>query len=81
MMLSKDETPVLAGIIPVFEIFLTKWDKFAVEKLQVKHWIEEGLKWAKMYYRMMDSSDAYVVAMCKFIYTSKEYTLTQDIFN
>jgi hypothetical protein len=75
MMLAKDETPVLAGVIPAFEIFLTKWEKLAVKKPHLKPWIDEGLVWATKYYRRLDSSDAYVIAMCKFRFTSKEYTL------
>jgi len=75
MMLSKDHTPVLAGVIPAFEIFLTKWEKLALAKPWLKDWIDVGLSWATKYYRRFDSSDAYIIAMCKFCFTSKEYTL------
>lgn len=68
-MLSKEETPVLAGVIPAFEIFLSKWDKLAIAKPRLKPWIDEGLKWATKYYRRLDLSDAYVVGMCKFCFT------------
>jgi hypothetical protein len=74
MMLSGDKTPVLAGVIPAFEIFLSKWEKLAVAKPRLKPWIDEGLKWTTKYYRRLDSSDAYVIAMCKFYFIS-EFTL------
>ena len=68
-MLSKDATPVLAGVIPAFEIFLTKWDKLVIAKPWLKPWIDVGLGWATKYYRRMDSTDAYIIAMCKFRFT------------
>lgn len=74
MMLLKEQTPVLAGVIPAFEIFLTKWEKLAVSK----PWIDEGLKWVTKYYCRLDSSDAYVIVMCKFHFTLKEYTLNNS---
>lgn len=68
-MLSKDETPVLAGVIPAFEIFLTKWDTLAVAKPWLKPWIDVGLSWITKYYQRLDLTDAYVVAMCRFYFT------------
>jgi hypothetical protein len=68
-LLSKDETPVLAGVIPAFEIFLSKWDKLAEAKPWLKPWIDEGLFWVTKYYRRLDLSEAYVIAMCKFRFT------------
>ena len=75
MMLSNDQTPVLAGVIPAFEIFLTDWEKLAVTKPWLKPWIDVGLAWAIKYYRRFDWTDAYVIAMCKFRFTSKEYKI------
>jgi hypothetical protein len=63
-MLSKEETPVLAGTVPAFEIFLTKLETLAKVKPKLKDCIEEGLTFAKKYYRSMDDTGAYVVAMC-----------------
>jgi hypothetical protein len=79
MMLSKDKTPVLAGVIPAMEIFLTKWEKLALAKPHLKPWIDVGLTWATKYYRRLDSSNAYVIAMCKFHFTLKEYTLKYSL--
>jgi hypothetical protein len=63
-MLSKEETPVLAGTVPVFEIFLTKLETLAKAKPRLKDCIEEGLRFAKKYYQRMDDTGAYVVSMC-----------------
>jgi hypothetical protein len=65
-MLSKEKTPVLAGVIPVFEIFMSKWETLAEKRLWLKPFIDEGLKWAEKYYIRMDKTTAYVVAMCKY---------------
>lgn len=64
-MLAKEVTPVLAGALPVFEIFMTKWDTLALKKPWLKPFIDEGTEWAKKYYVRMDDTDAYVIAMCK----------------
>jgi hypothetical protein len=63
-MLSKEETPVLAGTIPAFEIFLTKLETLAEVKPWLQGCIEEGLRFARKYYQAMDDTGAYVVAMC-----------------
>ena len=63
-MLSKEETPILAGTLPAFEIFLTKLETLAKVKPRLKNFIEEGLTFAKKYYRGMDDTGAYIVAMC-----------------
>ena len=66
-MLSKDKTPVLAGVIPVFEIFMTKRETLAAKRVWLKPFIDEELKWAKKYYVCLDNTTAYIVAMCKCI--------------
>jgi hypothetical protein len=68
-MLSKDVTPVLAGVVPAFEIFLGKWETLAEVKPWLKPWIDVGLSWATKYYKRLDHSDAYVIGMCKFRFT------------
>jgi hypothetical protein len=66
-MLAKEQTPVLAGVIPVFEIFMTKWEVLASKKPWLKPFINEGLKWAEKYYIRSDLTNAYVIAMCEFV--------------
>jgi hypothetical protein len=63
-MVSKEETPVLAGVLPAFEIFITKWETLAKMKPWLKPWIDEDLFWANKYYLHMDQTNAYVIAMC-----------------
>ena len=70
-MLSKEETPVLAGAIPAFEIFLTKMEKLAEVKPHLKLFIDEGLSFAYKYYNRMDQTNAYVIAMCRFFFLVK----------
>lgn len=56
---------MLAGVLPAFEVFLTKWEKLATVKPWLKPYIDEGLSWAYKYYQRMDLTKAYVIAMCK----------------
>ena len=65
MVLAGQKTPVFAGVVPVFEIFMTKWETLAKKKPWLKPFIDEGLKWAKIYYNRMDRTNAYVISMCK----------------
>jgi hypothetical protein len=63
--MSKEKTPVLAGTIPSFERFMTSWEKLA-KKPENKHLapaIKVGLKFAYKYYKKMDDTIAYVLAM------------------
>ena len=64
-LLSGEQTPLLAGVIPVFEVFLTGWEKLAQKKKNLAPFIQCGLDSAKEYYSRMDKSNAYVVAMGK----------------
>jgi hypothetical protein len=64
MMLSGEATPVLA--IPAFEIFLTKMEKLAETKPHLDSCIKEGLSFAYGYYKPMDNTNAYIIAMCMF---------------
>jgi hypothetical protein len=67
-MLSEEENPVLAGVIPAFEMFLSKWDKLAIQKPWLKPWIDVGISWVVKYYQRLDASDANVIAICKFCF-------------
>jgi hypothetical protein len=48
-MLAKDKTPILAGVIPVFETFMAKWDILAEKRPWLKPFINEGIYWAEKY--------------------------------
>ena len=64
-MLSKEKTPVLAGVIPMIEIFMMKWETLAEKRLWLKPFIDKGLKQAEKYNICLDNTMAYVVTMCK----------------
>lgn len=61
--MSAESMPVLSGAVPSFEIFMTQWERYRVKYRELKPWIDVGLEWAKKYYKRMDDTDAYVVAM------------------
>lgn len=67
-LLSGEQTPLLAGVIPVFEVFLTGWEKLAQKKKHLAPFIQCGLDRAREYYSRLDKSNAYVVAMCTFFF-------------
>ena len=64
-MLAKDKTPILAGVIPVFETFMAKWDILAEKRPWLKPFINEGIYWAEKYYVRLDDSMAYAIALCE----------------
>jgi hypothetical protein len=66
--MSKEKTPVLAGAIPSFERMMTRLEKLAVLQPHLAPAINVGLKFAYKYYRKMDNTDAFVIAMCESIH-------------
>jgi len=66
--MSAHATPVLSGAIPSFELFMTRWEKLGDQYATLKPWTDIGLKWANKYYRRMDNTRAYVIAMCEFVF-------------
>jgi hypothetical protein len=65
--MSGDQTPLLAGVIPVFEIFITGWDKLKKKRLHLQPYIQPGLDKARKYFERTDLTKAYVVGMCRSI--------------
>lgn len=63
--MSREKNPVLAGAIPTIERFMTGWERLAVKKPELAPAIQVGLDVANKYYKKMDDTKAYVVAMCK----------------
>lgn len=45
---------------------MTAWESKANKTPRLRPYIDVGLKWAKKYYKRMDNTRAYVVAMCRF---------------
>jgi hypothetical protein len=66
--MSKEKTPVLAGAIPSFEQFMSRWERLAEKNAHLAPAIQIGLNFATKYYKRMDDTDAYVVAMCEYDY-------------
>ena len=63
--MSKEKTPVLAGIIPTFERFMTSWESLAERNPHLRDAINVGLSFATKYYGKMDATKAYIIAMCE----------------
>jgi hypothetical protein len=68
--MSGESMPVLSGAVPSFEIFMTRWEKLRAKFPLLKPWIDVGLQWAEKYYKRMDDTDAYVIAMCELLPSS-----------
>ncbi|KIL55152.1 hypothetical protein M378DRAFT_91340 [Amanita muscaria Koide BX008] len=61
--LCAEKLPTLASSLPNFEMFMTAWETLGAKHPPLKRYTEIGLKWATKYYRRMDSTKAYVIAM------------------
>ncbi|KAJ7750263.1 hypothetical protein B0H16DRAFT_1843275 [Mycena metata] len=76
--MSSENTPILAATIPAFELFLSAWEAMKVDQdlaeANVAPIITPGLNLAKSYYKKLDDSKAYILAMC---YGSNSY-IAQD---
>lgn len=65
--MSAEETPLLAGVIPTFEIFITGWETMMGSRPHLATIIQPGLDAANKYYSRTDLSKAYIIGMCKSI--------------
>ncbi|KIL54933.1 hypothetical protein M378DRAFT_182369 [Amanita muscaria Koide BX008] len=61
--LCAEKLPTLASSLPNFEMFMTAWETLGAKHPPLKRYTEIGLKWATKYYRRMDNTKAYVIAM------------------
>jgi hypothetical protein len=62
--MSGEETPLLAGVIPIFEVFLAGWEKLKEKRPYLAPFIQPGLDSISKYYSRTDRSKAYIVGMC-----------------
>lgn len=62
--LSSESTPVLSSAIPTFESFMTKWETISRDSPHLAQFINKGLDSAYKYYKQMDRTHAYIIAMC-----------------
>ena len=63
--MSRESTPVLSGAVPLFEMFMSQWEYVRDHHEETRSWVDVGLTWAKKYYRRMDHTKAYIIAMCE----------------
>ena len=63
--MSKQKTPVLAGAIPSFERMMIRLEKLSLWQPTLTPAIKAGLGVAYKYYKKMDDTNAYIVAMCE----------------
>jgi hypothetical protein len=63
--MSKEKTPVLAGVIPTFERFMTSWESLATKNPHLSDALKLGLSFVTKYYGKMDATKAYIMAMCE----------------
>jgi len=63
--MSNERMPILAGAIPSFEMFMSRWEKLATEHPHMEHLIQPGLDLTYEYYGRMDRTRAYIIAMRK----------------
>ncbi len=66
--MSNERLPILAGVIPSFEMFMSKWEQLVQtpEQSHLKDLVQPGLDLAYEYYGRMDRTRAYIIAMCKY---------------
>jgi hypothetical protein len=63
--MSSESLPRLGSAVPCFELFITAWEALGTSVPRVKPWTDVGLEWATKYYKRMDNTRAYVIAMRK----------------
>ncbi|KAJ6537028.1 hypothetical protein B0H19DRAFT_1079405 [Mycena capillaripes] len=71
----QENTPVLAGALPAFELFVDSWKTMVKDtdliKENVVQFIKPGLTIAKKYYNRFDDTDSYIIAMSRDIIIAK----------
>lgn len=76
--MSGEKTPLLAGVIPVFEIFITGWEKLKVKRPHLAPFIQPGLDSAEKYYSKTDLTKAYIIGMCTSFIQFSSFSLTDN---
>jgi hypothetical protein len=67
--MSSENTPILAGAIPVFELFIVSWKAMLkdadLQSENIGKFLQPGLTIAEKYYNKMADTDAYIISMCE----------------
>jgi len=61
--MSAEQTPILSGSIPAFEMFMTAWEQLGTKNPHLRRWTSVGVKWAVKYYERMDNTSTYILSM------------------
>jgi hypothetical protein len=64
--MSAEKTPMLSGAMPCLEIFMTGWEQVQQKHPRLWKWVSVGVRCAVKYYKKMDDTHAYVIAMGGF---------------
>jgi hypothetical protein len=67
--MSAENTPILAGSIPAFELFISSWKSMLadtdLQNENIAKFIQPGLDITTNYYNKMGDTDTYIIAICK----------------
>lgn len=67
--MSSENTPILAGAVPAFELFIASWKAMLndtdLRSENIGKFLRPGLAIAEKYYNKMADTDAYIIAMCE----------------
>ena len=63
-----ESQPRLSNTVPTFELLMKSWETLAKKIPHLKPWIDHGLGWVYKYYKHMDNKDAYILAMCMYLF-------------
>jgi hypothetical protein len=76
--MSGETNPILAGVIPAFEMFMTSWERLAEKHPRFRSWIDTGLDWASTYYSRMDLTKSYIITMGELAISHPLFALIRD---
>jgi hypothetical protein len=71
-----ESMPILCGSIASFELLMAKWERLGKEHPELQYWTRVGLLWVQKYYKQMDDTDAYVIAMGRSLFS--DYSVTES---
>ncbi|KIK13434.1 hypothetical protein PISMIDRAFT_44079, partial [Pisolithus microcarpus 441] len=66
--------PLLSRAVPLFKTFMAQWEQLSLNEPHFAPYIEIGLHHARSYYQRMGETNAYVIAMHKFVDPTIRFT-------
>jgi len=61
--MSAEQTPILSGSIPAFEMFMIAWEQLGTKNPYLTCWTSVGIKWVVKHYEHMDNISTYILSM------------------